>query len=456
MPVDTGIYGNIRPAAPAPDPMESAARAMQLRAAERSFSLEDDISGALAASGGDLMKASQALASAGRGAAALQLRDKAASAQKTELEQKLKIMEAVGSDGIALDAAYRQALAKTGGDQAAATASLAPVYAEIRSKWKTMGHDLPEQFDPVKNLAGIGQAKEVANYLKGLTPTPSDLGKLLAERDSLPPNDPRRATYDAAITEKSANPTELGRLMNERDKLPQNDPRRATYDRVLAHYKAGKGDTNVMVNTGPMAPGKTAQGKVDEGILDTTRNLMQLDQIAGQFKPEFQRFQNKAGFLALKAKDSTVGLTNKEKQDLTDYTNYRRNAFNTLNEYIKSITGAAMSEAEAVRIRKGMPDPGDGLFGGDSPTEFKAKLDDAMKSTKMAVARLSYIKRNGMSLEDGKGNAVIPLERMPHLMNERGKAIEAELKIAQPNADAKALKSAVRRQLSTEFGLSAD
>lgn len=460
--IDTSIYGQIRPYT-MESPIAQAGQALQVQAlqqqvqeGQRKFTLESDISGALAESGGDLTKASSLLATRGRGNAALTLRDKAAAETKASTEQKLKLAEAAASDGIAVDAVYRQALTKHGGNAAAAIAEVQPIWTEVVGKWKGMGHQLTEQFDPQKNLAGIGQTKEVANYLKGLQPTPSDVGKLIAERDALPPNDPRRATYDSAIREKSTGaPSELGRLTAERDALPEGDPKRAIYDRVLAGYKAGRGDTNVSVNTGPMTPGKAAATKVDEGILDVTRNLMQLDTIASQFKPEFQRFQDKIGFGALKVKDSTTGLTNKEKQDLSEYSTYRRNAFNTLNEYIKSITGAAMSNAEADRILKGLPNPGSGMFDGDSPTEFKAKLDDAIRQTKVAVARLAYIKRNGMSLEDGKGNAVIPLDRMPTLINDRGKEIEAELRKAG-NADAKAIQKAVRRQLGVEFGLSSD
>jgi hypothetical protein len=120
-------------------------------------------------------------------------------------------------------------------------------------------------------------------------------------------------------------------------------------------------------------------------------------------------------------KDSTVGLTNKEKQDLTEFSAYKRNAVGQINQYIHDMTGAAMGVQEAQRLMRAVPNPGSGIFDGDSPTEFKAKLDDVVSKTKMAVARLAYIKRNGMSLEDGKGNPVVPLERMPALINERGK-----------------------------------
>lgn len=467
MAIDASIFGQIRPYTMA-DPMETKAKALQIQAAEqqmteqkRRFQMEDDLSSALSEAGGDYTKASTLLAQRGRGQAALTLQDKANAQRKAQIEEKLKIAEAMGSDAIALDSVWRNALSQAGGNREAAMAAISPVYSGIVQKWAGMGHALPEQFDPDKNFAGIGQARELTAYLKNIAPSVhmTDAGGRIVPTNTNPaagPVGPLAGVNPIAKTADPAKPTELARLMEERDALPPGDPRRARYDEVIKGYKAGKGDTNVTVTqTGPMLPGKEAANKVDASILDTTRSLMQLDQIAGLFKPEYQRFSDKVGFEALKIKDKTTGLTNKEKADLTQFSQYRRTAFNSLNEYIKSITGAAMSEAEAERIRKSMPDPGDGIFGGDSPTEFQAKLDAGIAEAKKAVARLAYLKRNGMSLEDGLGKG-ITLQRMPQLMNERGKEIEASLKQQNPNVEAAALGKAVRRQLAVEFGLVSD
>ncbi len=470
MPLDTSIYNSVRPFSMG-DPLESAGKALALRDAQRKFTLEDDLAAAGAASDGDPEKMAQELMARGHYAPAIQLRSQAATLDKekrlaanADLDRKLKLYEAAGSDAMALDGVYRQALQQAGGDRNRAVEAVTPVYQQARQKWAGLGVQLPEVFDPDANFAHIGQAKEALQYLKTLAPDikMTDAGGQIVPTNVNPNAGPIGPISGATPIPKTAPPsapTELARYQAERAEIAKtnpNDPRLAQYDRVIANFKAGRGTDVTIQQPGPMTPGKTAGNKVDEDLLGVTRNLMQLDNIAAQFKPEFQRFQDKAGFAALKVKDSTVGLTNKEKRDLSEYSSYRRNAFNTLNDYIKSVTGAAMSEAEANRIRKSMPDPGDGIFGGDSPTEFKAKLDDTLRQTKMAVARLSYIKRNGMSLEDGNGNPVVPLERMPALINQRGQEIEKELRATQPKADAKAIQKAVRRQLSVEFGLSSD
>lgn len=448
------------PLAQATQAIQIAGAQQALEANRRKFSLEDDISSALTETGGDYSKASQLLAQRGRGSAALQVQDKATAQRKAQVEEKLKLWEAVGSDAITLDQTWRQLLQKNGGNPQSAMLEMQPVYGQVRARWSQLGHQLPEQFDPNANFAGIGMAKENIQYLKTLAPNihMTDTGGTVTPTNTNPlagPIGPVQGAQPIQKTAPPAAPTELKRLQDELAAMPEGDPRRAQHEKAIKEFKAGKGDQNVTVNTGPMLPGKQAGNKIDEDMLGVTRNLMQLDTMASQWKPEYQRFSDKAGYAALKVKDSTVGLTNKEKADLTAFSQYRRNAFNTLNEYIKSVTGAAMSEAEAQRILKGMPNPGEGFFDGDSPTEFKAKLDDALASTKKAVARLSYLKRNGMSLEDGLGKG-ISLDKMPELMNQRGKEIEAELKKAQPSVDAKALGKAVRRQLAVEFGLSSD
>lgn len=59
---------------------------------------------------------------------------------------------------------------------------------------------------------------------------------------------------------------------------------------------------------------------------------------------------------------------------LQGYTEFRRNSFDAFNRYIKFITGAQMSVAEAERIQRGFPDPEE-----DGPTVFLSKLKETTK-----------------------------------------------------------------------------
>jgi hypothetical protein len=279
--------------------------------------------------------------------------------------------------------------------------------------------------------------------------------------NNLLPTDPNREAIAARIKnlserpDKSASSSPLGKYIAERDALAAanpNDPRLKLYDKAIENYKPG----GVTINNNPpgLPLGKAAGTKVDEGLLDTTKGIMTLNTIEGQFRPEFQQYLPRigAGWSAIKDKMG-ADLDPTDRKFLTDFSSYKRNAINTMNEYIKSITGAAMSEAEAQRILRGMPNPGQGLLDGDSPTEFKAKLDDAMRQTRLSLARYEYIKRNGIALSDSTGRAVIPLERMPQIMNARGKELEEQLKTANPNAQPADISTQVRGMLAKEFGL---
>jgi hypothetical protein len=455
MPIDTSIYGQQRQFQ-MESPYESATKAMQFRQAQKQYRLDDAVEIAGRDSGGDPEKMAQALMAQGHYEPALKLRGQAQTQKRADVEQKLKLAEAAGSDSMALDTVWRQALQESNGDQTAALQRVEPIYQQTRAKWAQLGHQLPDRFDPDANFAGIGNAKEAVQYLKSLAPdiVMTDTGGSMTPVNRNPLAGKVGPYAGGESIPKTPAPQAAPNSVREYEYAVKQGYK-GTYEQFeLAQRRAGASNVTAVAG-GPMTPGKAGATKIDEDMLGATKGLMQLDTINSQFKPEYQRFMDKAGYTALKVKDSTVGLTNKEKADLTAYSQYRRNAVNSLNEYIKSITGAAMSEAEAQRILNGMPKIGDGWFDGDSPTEFKAKLDDAMAQTKKSIARLAYLKRNGMSLEDGLGKGVT-LDRMPELMKERGREIEAELKKTAPNASKEVVGRSMRRQLSVEFGLSAD
>lgn len=212
------------------------------------------------------------------------------------------------------------------------------------------------------------------------------------------------------------------------------------------------GDNSVTVNNYPadaLVPGKTGANKIDEGLLDVGMRLQGLSAIERQFKPEYQQIGTRLNQAWNAGLDKMgVNLPEADKKQLIEFSQYKRNAIDMMNQYIKSITGAAMSEQEAQRILKGLPNPGQGLMDGDSPIEFKAKMDDAIKQSRMAEARFVYMKRKGMALGD------VPLDQMPSLMNQRGGEIEATIRRMQPSMQDAEVRKMVRRNLAQEFGLS--
>ena len=165
MPLDPSIYGQIRPFTMS-DPLDSASKAMQFMQAKKQMDTQNAMEDAARASAGDPSQMPQHLMQAGQALPAMKIRSQLAAQQQKDIEGKLKIAEAASSDAIAMDAVYRDFLRQHNGDQAQATERMAPIYNTIRQKWALQGHQLPDQFNPDQNYASIGQAKELAQYLK--------------------------------------------------------------------------------------------------------------------------------------------------------------------------------------------------------------------------------------------------------------------------------------------------
>lgn len=323
------------------------------------------------------------------------------------------------------------------------------------------------QAAPSQNPMVPGPGASVMAGSGTVTPQPAPQADPSATRDQhrqrlqklsmLYPDNPTvqaRIQGELARLDEAAKPeptSQLGKLISERNQYAPGSKEYAIYDQAITKFQPGGVTVNLPPNA-PLIPGKPAQNKVDEGLLDTGMRLQALGAIERQFKPEYQQLGTRFDAAKLAAKDKyggLVGLTLDpgETKFLTEFSSYKRNAIDSMNQYIKSVTGAAMTNAEAERILKGLPNAGTGLFDGDSPTEFKAKMDDAIKQTRLAEARLVYIKRNGLNLGD------VTLDRMPRLMNERGSELEAAIKKQQPGINTADLRKLVKRNLSQEFGL---
>jgi len=195
---------------------------------------------------------------------------------------------------------------------------------------------------------------------------------------------------------------------------------------------------------GALPAGKEAGNQLDEMLMSSGRRAQTLSQIQNSFKPEYLAipFRGQQAWSTLK--DKFGGLPEDQKRTLGEYSAFRQNVVDNLNRTIKEITGAAMAESEAQRIIAGLPNAGTGIFDGDSPTEFQAKLENSVKQMKLVEARAVYMKKNGLSLKD------IPLSNMPQIINDRAKQIAKQqgLDVNKPEDQMR-----IKMQLSSEFGI---
>lgn len=227
-----------------------------------------------------------------------------------------------------------------------------------------------------------------------------------------------------------------------------NEPLVGARERVAA---AGK--PSIYAAGGNIELGKPAQNRIDDSLLNTGARLQRLREVESIMRPEYLQFGTmaKGGWANLKDK---FGLASpQEKQLVADMATAYSTAFEDLNATIKEASGATVTDGEASRLFKQMPKPPTGPldWGADGPSEYFAKLKQNVRVLKLAEARLSYIKKNGISLEDGAKR--IPLDQMPAFMNKRGAEIEAEMKRKFPSMKEAERDKEVRRALASEFGL---
>jgi hypothetical protein len=215
----------------------------------------------------------------------------------------------------------------------------------------------------------------------------------------------------------------------------------------------GKGDAGKMIADSVTAGniGKEGQNDLDKKMIAASDNLANLSSVRAQFRPEFQQIENRLGMawtaFADKFKKGQGLVRPEDRAQLEAFSAYRSDALDTMNNYIKAITGAAMTDAEAKRILGALPAVGEGIFDGDGPTAFKAKLDAAFDKTAAAIARYNYARQNGKDWQ------MIGIEQMKSVVRQRGAQLEQQLRSANPGTDKATLQSEVTKQLKREFGI---
>jgi hypothetical protein len=214
----------------------------------------------------------------------------------------------------------------------------------------------------------------------------------------------------------------------------------------------GKGDAGKMIAESAQQgmPGKEARNEIEKRLFAATEQKARIGAIRASFKPEWQTVDEQLKQYGISWVDSIGPLRHKippaMRQSHAEYTQYRQDAFTNMNQYIKDMTGAAMSEQEAVRLRKGIPDPEK-----DGPTAFQAKLENSSAQADLAHARMNYLLRKGFQ---GKAwESGVSLERMQGIINQRGAQIEKIMREQNPQAPPQAIQRETFRLVKQEFGI---
>lgn len=221
----------------------------------------------------------------------------------------------------------------------------------------------------------------------------------------------------------------------------------------------GKGPAGQMLvdSADPNKLGKEVRNKVDEAEFNATQQLARLKAIRDGFKPEYQTFEGQMKQFGVGIADSFETLRGKldpaTLQKHAEYKAWASDAYDNMNRYIKEITGAAMSEVEAQRIRKAIPDPQN-----DGPTAFKAKMEAAVKQGQLAIARMRFLRQNGFNGQPWGGTAedaarMLPLDRMNTMIRADTSKLLQQLKAQNPSVPEDQIRGNVRNIIRARYGL---
>lgn len=178
--------------------------------------------------------------------------------------------------------------------------------------------------------------------------------------------------------------------------------------------------------------GNKARNDVETKIIDLDEKAARLGEIQQSFKPEYLQIMPQVGAAWSGLKDKFDMLGPEEQAALGDFAGFRQSAFNDLNQTLKEMSGAAVTPQEATRQLKVLPNPGEGIGDGDSPAEFKRKMDNMVRWTQLARARMAYVRANGLDVQTDNGGNVtdfggVRIEDVPDLIDQRGEEVVKQL-----------------------------
>ncbi len=207
--------------------------------------------------------------------------------------------------------------------------------------------------------------------------------------------------------EKDKAKSQLGTLIDENKDLDPHDPNKTIYGMAIQKEAVARGwkitmdkDGNFEMVEGPLGAegGLTPAMKTDiqKKIINSTDARARLANIKAEFKPEYQTYETKfsTAWSSIKEK-AGMDLSFSEKKKLGEYSEYKRKAVANMNRYLNDLSGAAITEQEAKRLTKALPNAGVGLFDGDSPTEFRSKLNGVIEEVNEALDRYDEIQTKG-------------------------------------------------------------
>ena len=189
-------------------------------------------------------------------------------------------------------------------------------------------------------------------------------------------------------------------------------------------------------------------GDLEGKVVAGRDRVSRLQKIRSTFNESYLQLPAKAREALLSTWESLGGdLSKNQKEFLTEMSTFRQDAIAEVNHGIKEMTGAQMSEPEAKRLSKQFANPEK-----DSPTQFIAKVDNALATMIAATARYEYMLKHGIDTNPGDdGEYSLPIDKFKDIVNSRVDSLIVEY-TARGMSASEAKKQAMSAA-KTEFGL---
>jgi hypothetical protein len=203
-----------------------------------------------------------------------------------------------------------------------------------------------------------------------------------------------------------------------------------------------------LIQMGGKAPGitKPTRTATEKQLINKSETLAHLSSIRQRYRPEFQQVGTRWDALKARLKSKAgISLAPEESELLQDYSAYRADAGQLFANTLKDLSGVAVNPTEFKRAEVWLPNPGTGLFDGDSPEELESKIERFEDFTKRALMKRNYILRHGLDIDD------VDVDDMPGVVRKRGNEIEKQYR-EDFGLTGEALGDAVRQALTEEFG----
>lgn len=226
----------------------------------------------------------------------------------------------------------------------------------------------------------------------------------------------------------------------------------------MAFALGGKGDAGKMladsVTAGQM--GKEGRNKLDKDLIDTSQRFQRLRTIKSSMDPKYLEIPTRLGMQWKGIKAKFGGLPQEEQGELYKYATFRRDAAQELNELVKERSGGAVTPQEFERQGVEIPNAGNGIFDGDDPVTFQAKLDRAYEVVALGFARNAYLRK-----ADGRNagrttqelSRMLPIEQFRSHVNQRAQQLEGMVQQQNPGLPKPIVNREVDRLIKQEFGI---